>query len=215
MSPKMNVRSLFIDYDGTMVNSVALWVNSVNEVLAHRLSSPLTKHDLSSRDLWEILRQAIGKDSQHINRYASRIWQRFARKSAQGWYLFDGVSFTLKQLRQNGFKLVLVSKRAGQAAKRTNSELKKYGIEYFFDQLHLNIRHEDYGVKLQDISSALNLEPWQVAVVSDWVADLRVAKQIGFRTIGVLSGVSDRNEFTHAKVDVIIKGLNDVQAIVL
>ncbi len=54
-----------------------------------------------------------------------------------------------------------------------------------------------------------------MAVVSDWVADLRVAKQIGFRTIGVLSGVSDRNEFTHAKVDVIVRSLNDLQAIVL
>jgi len=183
----MNVRSLFIDYDGTLVDSVALWVNSVNEVLAHRLSSPLTKHDLSSRDLWEILRQTIGKDS-HIDRYASRIWQRFARKSTHGWYLFDGANLALRQLRDNGFKLVLVSKRAGEAAKRTDSELKKYGIQDPFDQLHLNIRHEDYGGKLQEISSALNLEPWQVAVVSDWVADLRVAKQIGFRTIGVLSG---------------------------
>ena len=54
-----------------------------------------------------------------------------------------------------------------------------------------------------------------MAVVSDWVSDLLVTKQIGFRTIGVLSGVSDRNEFTHAKVDVIVRSLNDLQAIVL
>ena len=122
---------------------------------------------------------------------------------------------TLRQLRGNGFKLVLVSKRAGDAAKRTRAELKRYGIDHLFNHIYLNIQHEAYGRKLREILSVLNFEPWQVAVISDWVADLRVAKEIGFRTIGVLSGVSIRKEFAEAKVEVVIKSLNVVPQIVL
>ncbi len=211
----MNVQSLFIDYDGTIVDSVGLWVKAVNETLADTHSSPLTKHDLSSKDLWEILHERLGKDLWQINRHASHIWQKFAQKSAHGWRLFDGADSTLRQLRGNGFKLVLVSKRAGDAAKRTRAELKRYGIDHLFNHIYLNIQHEAYGRKLREILSVLNFEPWQVAVISDWVADLRVAKEIGFRTIGVLSGVSIRKEFAEAKVEVVIKSLNVVPQIVL
>ena len=101
---------------------------------------------------------------------------------------FPDVIHTLKQLRQEKYKLFLVTMGVHRRQER---KLEQLGLSPYFDEIMVN--DQEVGMLLEDCFSRLlnkyNLMPDEVAVVGDRVGtELRIAKTLGMFAIQMLHG---------------------------
>jgi HAD superfamily hydrolase (TIGR01509 family) len=126
--------------------------------------------------------------------------------------LYDGVTDLLATLKQD-HKLVLIT-QAGENLEARKEEVKKLGIEQFFDTIKI-IRKKDIGV-YKDILAEFNIESGNVFVVDDKVtAGITFGNTLGMNTIWVRQG-KNKNLLPTQKTEEakhIIESLSELHAL--
>lgn len=128
---------------------------------------------------------------------------------AKGVVLFPGVQECLKNLREKGLRLFVITSDGHQ---RTERMLSHTGILQFFD---LVVAADDVAnVKpspdaLQKCAEVSGLSPSDLVVVGDAPQDALMARRAGSRTIGVLTGVGSY-ESLEGLCDIVIPSVRDI-----
>lgn len=207
--------SVIFDYDGTLIDTAGVFVESVNRALRNAGLGAATKREISSMDLHSIIADRARQvgPSTSMEHVFDSIWDSFADSLSSYFPLRDGAVDTLKALHAQGVGLALISKRGGRAGSLPLRELRSAGLESLFRFVQVGVGLTEYQAVLSTAIRALEGRAQEAFVVSDWCKDIECAKLAGMRTIGVLGGVSDEDEHRKAGADWVIESLSAIPKI--
>jgi phosphoglycolate phosphatase len=197
---------LFIDLDGTILDSR----KRVYEVFQF-----LNKQsDLSFNSYWEIKREGVSHENILLNRFnfSETEVRNFTSKwmkeiELEKWLNLDlpfpNVIHTLEKFKTK-HQLILVTAR--QKADLTIEQLKKNQLhQFFFDVLITNQTKS----KKELINSKFETNKNDV-IIGDTGKDIETGKDLGIRTVAVLSGFLSANALSKYQPDIIIPSINEL-----
>lgn len=193
-----NFDTVIFDLDGTLLNTLDDLTNSVNYALEKNGLPKRTIEEIRSfvgNGIQMLIKRATGKDCKQELR--SQVFQDF--KTHYGNHcndktcLYDGIKELIQKLKDNGFKMAIVSNKADFAVKELQSI-------YFQGNILVAIgEQEDKGIGKKPVPDMvfeamrqLECEKEKTVYVGDSEVDLQTAKNAGLPCISALWGFRDK-----------------------
>ncbi|MCC5794832.1 MAG: HAD-IA family hydrolase [Chromatiales bacterium] len=202
------VRGLLLDVDGTLLDSVGAYGEAAARAAAPlglSVDPAMVRRSLNENtDFWALLLGGHGESSrvQALRAEAMRHWPEVRDRHVQ---VFDGVAAALRELRQAGIRLALVTASHGE----TLPVLERAGLLGLFETI---VTAADVGQRkphpegLLLALERLQLCAGDVAYVGDTPVDMLAARAAGMRAFGVLQGAGDGRLLTGAGADRLLPG---------
>lgn len=206
--PSRSVRAILFDLDGTLRNSAHAIMPSVEYAFqAHGLPVPdvadMRKHAHSIRSVHKAFATEIAFE-EFLAAYDMKLQEVYSQI-----VLYEGTEALLNTLREQGYRLAIVS-----SARRAQTFLDNSGVvgTYFEVVVGGNdtTEHKPSPEPVELALKKLQLQPEQVIMVGDLAADIMSGQAAGVRaTVGITHGFGDRQMLEEAKADYIIDSLED------
>ena len=208
----MDINSIIFDRDGTILDITGtfyhfiLWKASVIGVqLPNR---EMILKNLYNEHFWSELSGGAFTFRSIVNEHFYDIPKMFLQYSTP----YPGLKDSLQILHDSGVKMILTS--SWSATEKTKDVLQKHEMLDFFDHVFTADDVSEitsiYNTKLELMSKSLSIlrtHPKETVVVGDTYQDVQVGRELGVKTIGVLTGSSlFRKKFQELKPDLIIDG---------
>ncbi|MCS7131698.1 MAG: HAD family hydrolase [Hadesarchaea archaeon] len=132
--------------------------------------------------------------------------------------VFPGVRGTLATLKRAGIKIGLITGRLCEPDE-VLEELREQGLRNLFDVVVTKklvmefLRPEELFSRNREIIQALDklrANPMRSVLVADYSEDVKSAKELGLKTVAVLSGSSDLGELRKVSPDLILKSVAEL-----
>ena len=212
----LKVMGIFLDLDGTIVDSKSAYITSAkiafqtfgqrppeNRIaleIPKRLEQGLTIEDIINRDSKKFLKV---------------YYQTFYSISQQKTKLIPNVSKTLEKLSQKS-KLALITMRHAPS-EAIIKELECFGISKYFTHVVTaadTTKPKPSPEALIKCIEALDVEMCSCIIAGDSVNDVRAGKAAGASTVAVLSGLYKCKELVKECPDLILKDVTELPAYV-
>ncbi len=213
LKPKLKVKAIIFDLDGTLVDSRGAYREAAELAFA---SLKLGKVDAGvvteiPRRLEENLSIEDLIMEADVDRFKEIYLRAYYRATAEKTRPFPNVATTLERL-SSGASLAVTTRRNVPDVE-VKRELEKFGLAKYFriiitSQNTLKPKPspealikcaEHFGVRMSDC-----------AVVGDSVIDVRAGKSAGAHTVAVLSGVFTREELEREKPELILSNVGEL-----
>jgi pyrophosphatase PpaX len=196
------MRAILFDWDGTLVDSLGAFQHANAAVMA-AFSLPWDEAIYRRNYVpdWRLMYLKLGVPGDRLDE-ANELWHTtFAQ--AEDVVAFDGVADALARLDRAGCRLGIVT--AGDRV-IVEPQLRRTGLGEF---LPVRVFGDDLPVHKPDpapLRRALELleltaHPGDVAYVGDAPTDMRMARAVGVRAVGIASVVGDPDELIEAGAD--------------
>ena len=215
MTSKAQARSVIFDYDGTLVDTAAAFVDSINEALRKVELRNATRREISGMSLRSIISKRLVESATGLSIEAvfDLMWNEFAETLSTPFPLREGAAQTLNELARCGVGLALISKRGGRAAVLPLVELRMAALEDLFRFVKVGVGLDEYGPTISKALAQLKCSAQDSMIVSDWCKDIEYAKGLGIKTVGITGGVSDEDEHQNAGADWIVERLSEIPSL--
>jgi len=209
----LKVKGIILDLDGTIVDSTEAYVEAVKAAFA-----AIGQEKVDIRIATEIPRRLEQKLSINniikgidVQKFLDAYLNSYYRVTAIKTKPMPNVSETLKKLSQKA-KLALTTMRYVPREK-VIKELEKFGLAKYFQIVvtALDTRHPKPSPEaLIKCAKQLGIKISECAVVGDSIMDLRAGRNVGAKTVAVLSGIFTRGELEKENPDFILKNINEL-----
>jgi phosphoglycolate phosphatase len=153
-----------------------------------------------------------GKEAEFMAAAHERIAQ-IEMEAARRGSLLEGTRDMLEALQTAAIKTGVVTRNCLSAVKALFPDIHQYTHAVITrEQTHYVKPHPEH---LRMMLKMLNLSGRQAAMVGDHPMDMKIGKDIGVYTIGVLTGHSGREELLQAGADLILNAATDIPAILV
>ena len=210
---KLKVKGIILDLDGTIVDSKEVYVEAAKAAFA-----AIGQERVDIKIAMEIprrLEQNLSINNMikgiDIRKFLDAYLKSYYEMTATKTKLMPNASETLKKLSRKA-KLALVTMRH-VPKEEVVLELGKFGLAKYF---RLIITASDtYYPKpspeaLLRCAKQLGIHASECAVVGDSVADVRAGRNVGAKTVAVLSGIFTKEELETEKPDLILESINEL-----
>ncbi len=195
----MKIKAIIFDLDDTLYDCTGLLTEASRKRAAKAMAEsgiPCTEQEIvqMQNDALEKYGPYYHVFNEIANKYGAgqdvvrNALHAYNSSKVSGIQPFPDVKPTLKELKQEGFKLFLVTVGVHQ---RQEEKIKLLKFNRLFDEVIIS--DQEVGLLLEECYEMLikrhNLEPDEVAVVGDRVREeLRIGKSMGMTTIRMLHG---------------------------
>jgi len=210
---KLKVKGIILDLDGTIVDSKEAYVEAAKAAFA-----AIGQERVDIKIAMEIprrLEQNLSINNMikgiDIRKFLDAYLKSYYEMTATKTKLMPNASETLKKLSRKA-KLALVTMRH-VPKEEVVLELGKFGLAKYF---RLIVTASDtYHPKpspeaLLRCAKQLGIHASECAVVGDSVADVRAGRNVGAKTVAVLSGIFTKEELETEKPDLILESINEL-----
>jgi phosphoglycolate phosphatase len=210
---KLEVKGIILDLDGTIVDSREAYVEATKAAFA-----AIGQENVDIEIATEIPRRL--EQNLSINNMINGInAKKFLHAYLKSYYKLTAiktkpipnVSKTLKELSQKA-KLALITMRHVPKEK-VIEELQKFGLAKYFQVIVTALdtsQPKPSPEALIKCAKQLGIRTSECAVVGDSVADVRAGRNVGAKTVAVLSGIFTREELEMEKPHLILKSVNEL-----
>ncbi|MBY9001856.1 MAG: HAD family hydrolase [Candidatus Heimdallarchaeota archaeon] len=229
-----NEYALLFDMDGVIISLKARWIDPLEEVISsinsnydrkaieEKSSSLILVHGGKTNAL--MLKGIIqvcsvcGLSRFQTFRVVFRLVFMFISRTKFRIVPLEGVTDTLKFLKDQGFKLALVtsaSRITTRALKKSYPEIyNKFDCIYTRNDVKLTKPSPD---QLLLALKKLDVDKAKTAMIGDFISDIIAGKEAGVKTIAVLSEYPEVNRFPleSAEPDIIINNITEIPNIIL
>lgn len=203
-----NVKVVIFDWDGTVMDSIAKIVNSV-QIAAARLSMPVPTDHAAK----QIIGLSLDPAFQALFPYSTERERTLLSDHYKDVYshvdqtptpLFAGAEHVFTTLRQRGYQLAVATGKARRGLDRMFDQTQT-GHHFVTSRCSDEAQSKPHPQMLEHILAELQLQPDQAVMIGDSRYDLMMAHSIGMPRIGVTHGVHGLEEFEpfqpHAVID--------------
>jgi HAD superfamily hydrolase (TIGR01509 family) len=209
---KFSVRGIFLDLDGTIVDSREAYVEAARvafEAIGQKPPEPVSALEIPRRlEQGMSISDLIKSDKQqflrvYLETYYSITWHKTK--------LIPNVSATLQAL-SNKAKLALITMRY-VPRKDIMKELEYFGISKYFNYVVTALdtpMPKPSPQALIECVKALDVDICSCIMAGDSVNDVRAGKAAGAKTVAVLSGLFQREELAKELPDLVLDDVNSL-----
>jgi HAD superfamily hydrolase (TIGR01509 family) len=211
--PKLKVKGIILDLDGTIVDSREAYIEAAKAAFA-----AIGQEKVDIKIATEIPRRL--EQNLSINNMIKGIdMQKFLDVYLKSYYRVTAtktkpipkISETLKKLSQKA-KLALTTMRHVPKEK-VLKELEKFGLAKHFQLVVTALdtsKPKPSPEALTKCARQLGIRMSECAVLGDSVVDVRAGRNVGAKTVAVLSGMFSREELEREKPCLILKSVNEL-----
>lgn len=205
-----NITTLLFDFDGTLLDTNELIIQSFEQVLNSRYPGQYTREDIlpfmgpTLKDSFD----TVDADLSAVLIQEYRTWN--LANHDQLVKEFDGVSETLQRLKENGMKMAIVSTKRNNMVMRG---LQLMGLEDFFDTV---IGLDDVQRPKPDPEplllalERLGSKPEEALMIGDNTHDIGGGKNAGVRTAGVAWSLKGEAFIRSLEPDYVLQHISDL-----
>lgn len=215
MIPFKNIKTIFFDYDGTLHNSVKIYVPAFKKAYAFLVekgyaeSKEWSDKEISywlgfnPQDMWEKFMPNISKELRE--KCSSIISNEIKVQIQQGKpILYEGSLEVLKYLKDKGYHLVLIS-NCKIYYKEFHSKLFK--LDSYFESLVCSEEY-NFNPKYDVLKNIKDKYPEDMIIIGDRKQDIEAGKKNNIYTIGCTYGFAMHNELHEA--DMLIDNIEEL-----
>jgi phosphoglycolate phosphatase len=210
----MKYKLVIFDWDGTLMDSVAKIVNTVQSAA---IRCGQTKP--SAEAIRDIIGLSLDVAIARLFPQASQDSQKEIFEGYRDIYshhdqtptpMFEGVMALLHQLHDLGYKLAVAT---GKGRNGLDRNLKLSNTEHLFDITRCAYEAESKPSPdmLKQILSEMALEPEDAIMIGDTEYDLAMAKAIGMDSVGVSFGVHDKERLMAQSPLAVIDAISELK----
>jgi HAD superfamily hydrolase (TIGR01509 family) len=212
--PKLKVKAIFFDLDGTIVDSRKAYQAAMKTALT-KMGKQKTIDAKFATEIPKRLEQnlPIGDliEGNDANKFLKEYLKAYYESTAANAKPIRSISEVLERLSHRA-KLALVTMRCVPREK-VIEELEKFGLARYFQAVITAL--DTHSPKpspeaLLKCAEQLRVEIRKCAVVGDSVADIKAGKNAGAKTVAVLSGIFSRQELIRENPDLILKSVKEL-----
>jgi len=210
-----NIKAIIFDFDGTLA------VLNIDFPLMRERIISLIRHfgieerAIRERYLLEIIDEVYPmireKDSSGAEKFydkAHQILHEVELKAAEEGSLIPGAGGTLRMLRLWGIKVGIVTRNCEEAVRKVFPDIDDYCDVFISrDSVDKVKPHPDH---LNSMLGALKVSGEEAVMVGDHIIDIQAGKKVGMKTVGVLTGRINREEFEKAGADYILRDVSEI-----
>ena len=209
------IRAVVFDFDGTLAV-----LNIDFSQMREQVFQLIRKHGIEESSIEEkylleiidevvqILNQKNFSAAEEFYQEAHQILHEIELKAAEGGKLLPGVEAALKSLRGKGLKIGIVTRNCEEAVRKVVPDIEEF-CDVFVSRDSIK-KVKPHPEHLTSVLKALNVSGEETVMVGDHPIDIHAGKRVGMKTIGVLTGRTQREEFEKAGADYILGGASEV-----
>ncbi|MFW9823069.1 MAG: HAD family hydrolase [Candidatus Thorarchaeota archaeon] len=208
------IRGIIFDFDFTLADSLKGVVECVNYALK-KLNFIEHSEEKIKKTIGLTLENTFnfivdGQYPEESKKFKKYFIERADEIMADSTYLFDETYQTMKLLRNNGFKLGIVSTKFRY---RIIGILKREDLLHYFDVIigaEDVEKHKPDPRGLMKAIKRLNLSKTEIIYVGDSLTDAETASNAGVPFIATLSGITSQKDFKNYPVVQFIKNVSEI-----
>lgn len=196
-----NVKTIFFDMDGTLIQSEFGIYESVLyalEQFGYQLEDQGILRKFIGPPLYNSFTEFLGFAPEDAEKAVAYYRDFYSREGIYKAPLYDGVREMLLELQAAGLRLACVTSKPDMFAKRV---LEHHQITSCFEILAApkpEDHNSDKAPLLLRAMDELSIDPAEVVMVGDRMYDINGANDAGVRSIGVLYGYGSEEELKEA-----------------
>jgi phosphoglycolate phosphatase len=129
-------------------------------------------------------------------------------KAAEKGRLIPGAGGTLKGLREKGIKVGIITRNCEDAVRKVFPEIDDFCDIFVSRNSVKKVKpHPDHLTRVMD---SLKVSGEEAMMVGDHIIDIQAGKRVGMKTIGVLTGRTNKEEFEKAGANCILRDASEV-----
>jgi HAD superfamily hydrolase (TIGR01509 family) len=211
--PKLKVKGIILDLDGTIVDSREAYIEAAKAASA---ATGQEKVDIKiAMEIPRRLEQNLSTNNMingiNAKKFLDTYLKSYYKVTVTKTKPIPNVSETLKKLSRK-MKLALITMRHVPKEK-VIKELENFGLAKYFQLVVTALETSQPKPSPEALIRCvkqLGIRISECAVVGDSVADVRTGRNVGAKTVVVLSGIFTREELEMEKPHLILKSINEL-----
>jgi phosphoglycolate phosphatase len=216
-----NVRTIIYDWNGTLLDDVAIGLDALNISLVGCGYRPISLQDL--RQHYDVPMRnmyiGLGVPAELIETNYKNLTDPFVEaylRLGKGARLRPESAALLKEANDNGVRQHILSNHLTSAIW---NDMKERSIDRFFTTVIAN-DHLDFGKKALTKGDKLGLymknnklSPDDMVIIGDTPEEMRIARNLGLRSVAVCGGYASRERLQAEKPDQLIGELDELRPV--
>jgi phosphoglycolate phosphatase len=210
-----HIKAIIFDFDGTLAVLNIDFSSMRGKVFDLMKGYAVSEELVGERYLLEIIDevyQILSKEdpssAEDFYQKAHQILHEIEIRAAEKGNLIPGVEGTLKSLREKGIKIGIVTRNCEDAVRKVFPDINDFCDVFVSRNSVKKVKpHPDH---LTYAMESLKTSGEEVMMVGDHIIDIQAGKRVGMKTIGVLTGRINKEEFEKAGADYILREASEV-----
>jgi len=159
-------------------------------------------------EVYQILWTKDPSGAEDFYQKAHQILHEIEMKAAEKGSLIPGTEATLRSLRKKEIKVGIITRNCEDAVRKVFPNIDEYCDVFVSRNSVKKVKpHPDH---LTYVMESLKISGEESMMVGDHIIDIQAGKRVGMKTIGVLTGRINKEEFEKAGADYILREASEV-----
>ena len=209
------IRAVIFDFDGTLAV-----LNIDFSFMRERIFDLLVRYGIEEKvvqekylleiidEVYQILCGKSPSAAGAFYRESHHILHEVEMKAAEKGRLITGTETTLNALRKKGIKVGIITRNCEDAVRKIFPDVDDFcDIFVSRDSVKRVKPHPDHLIY---VMKSLEISGEESMMVGDHLIDVQAGKRVDMKTVGVLTGRTNEEEFVKAGADYVLKDVTEV-----
>jgi phosphoglycolate phosphatase len=209
------IRAAVFDFDGTLAVLNIDFSQMRDQVFKLMRNHGIDESSIEEKYLLEIIDEVALILSKRNSSAAEEFYQKahlilheIEMKAAEEGKMLPGVKETLISLKRKGIKVGIVTRNCEEAVRKVLPDIEKVCDVFISRDLIKKVK--PHPEQLTSVVKALHVTGEETLIVGDHTIDIQAGKRVGMKTVGVLTGRTQREEFEKAGADWILEDASEI-----
>jgi phosphoglycolate phosphatase len=210
-----NIGAIIFDFDGTLavlnIDFNAMRGKIFDLIRQFNIKEKFIKEKYLLEVIDEACQMLEKKNPSSVEEFfqkAHRILHQVEMRAAEKGRLIPGIEGTLKNLRERGIKVGIVTRNCDEAVRKVFPNIDLFCDVFVSRNSVRKVKpHPDHLAYVMESLKVSGDEAW---MVGDHPTDIQAGRHAGMKTIGVLTGRTKREGFEKAGADYILENITEI-----
>ncbi len=215
MNDFKQIKAILFDFDGTLaklnINFLSIRDRIFDLIRQYGVDEGRIKEKYLLEIIDEVYKILLNENlskAEAFYKKAHKILYDYEIEGAKTGMLFPKVEETLKELRNKGLKIGIVTRNCEDAVRMVFTRIDDYCDIFISRDSIKNVKpHPDHLTK---VINTLGVKEKEAMMIGDHKIDIQAGQVLGIITVGVLTGRTKVEEFEEAGADYILNDVSEV-----